>query len=178
MPNDDNILRLPVMSLAAEHLVMGWLMRRNILTYKAPPGNEGYDLICVHPDPRHVPARGQLAQVRVQVKSRYATDCHRGFPIKAASLDAFDFLVAVFLNIGNFNRGRDGSNGAREPDYYTLPQRFIREHHNASSSWEKVILSGLDGEIEEYRGEAGFELIARKLGVDRPTKVRGGGHGP
>lgn len=31
---------------------MGNLMRRNILTYKAPPMNEGYDLICIHPDPR------------------------------------------------------------------------------------------------------------------------------
>jgi hypothetical protein len=22
----------------------------NILAYKAPPNNEGYDLICIHPD--------------------------------------------------------------------------------------------------------------------------------
>ena len=46
-------LRLSVVSEGAEYLVMGNLMRRNILTYKAPPGNEGYDLICIHPDPRH-----------------------------------------------------------------------------------------------------------------------------
>jgi hypothetical protein len=46
-------LRLPVVSAGAEHLVMGYLMRRNILTYKAPPNNEGYDLICIHPDPRY-----------------------------------------------------------------------------------------------------------------------------
>lgn len=168
-------LRLPVMSLAAEHLVMGHLMRRNVLAYKAPPGNEGYDLICIHPDPRHIPGRGQLAQVRVQVKSRYATDCGRGFPVKAASLDAFDFLVAVFLNIGNFYRGRDGSSGAREPDYYTFPPEFIRAHHKATSSWEKVIISGLGPEIEQYKGEAGFELIAKKLGVPRPTKIRDNG---
>jgi len=43
---------------------MGHLMRRNILTYKAPPNNEGYDLICIHPDPRKV-----TRQIRVQVKS-------------------------------------------------------------------------------------------------------------
>ena len=30
-----------VVSLAAEHLVMGYLLRRNVLTYKAPAGNEG-----------------------------------------------------------------------------------------------------------------------------------------
>lgn len=58
-------LRLPVVSAGAEHLVMGYLMRRNILTYEAPRNNEGYDLICIHPDPRHKPKRGQLAQVRV-----------------------------------------------------------------------------------------------------------------
>jgi len=48
-----NALRLPVVAAGAEYLVMGHLMRRNILTYKAPPGNEGYDLICIHPDPRN-----------------------------------------------------------------------------------------------------------------------------
>jgi hypothetical protein len=44
-----NWLRLPVVSASSEYLVMGHLMRRNILTYKAPPNNEGYDLIEPHP---------------------------------------------------------------------------------------------------------------------------------
>lgn len=82
-------LRFPVVSLSAEYLVMGHLLRRNILTYKAPPGNEGYDLICIHPNPR-ISSR----QIRVQVKSRMATDCDRGFPVKAKTIDAFDFLVS------------------------------------------------------------------------------------
>lgn len=43
--------RYPVISHGAEYLVMGNLMRRDILTYKAPPQNEGYDLICIHPNP-------------------------------------------------------------------------------------------------------------------------------
>jgi hypothetical protein len=72
-----------------------YLMRRNILAYKAPPNNEGYDLICIHPDPRHQLMEKEVSQVRIQVKSRYATDCDRGFPVKEASLDAFDFLVVV-----------------------------------------------------------------------------------
>ena len=75
-------LRLPVVSTGAEYLVMGHLMRRNILTYKAPEGNEGYDLICIHPEPRYKPRINERTQVRVQVKSRYATDCDRGFPIR------------------------------------------------------------------------------------------------
>jgi hypothetical protein len=44
-------LRLPVVSLGAEHLTIGYLMRRNILAYKAPPNNQRYDLICIHPEP-------------------------------------------------------------------------------------------------------------------------------
>jgi hypothetical protein len=32
-------LRLPVLTEGAEHLVLGYLMRRNILAYKAPPKN-------------------------------------------------------------------------------------------------------------------------------------------
>src|ERR1039457_25587 len=94
MPKRD-ILPLPVVSAGAEFFVMGYLMRRNILAYKAPPGNEGYDLICIHPDPRHRARAEELPQVRVQVKSRYATDCDRGFPVKEESLDAFDFLVVA-----------------------------------------------------------------------------------
>jgi hypothetical protein len=57
---------------------MGYLTRRNILAYKAPPNDEGYDLICIHPNPRRV-----TRQIRVQVKSRLATDHGGGFPVKA-----------------------------------------------------------------------------------------------
>jgi len=84
MPNSKSkhqmYLRFLVVSLAAEYLIMGYLMRRNILAYKAPPNNEGYDLVCIHPDPRRV-----TNQIRVQMKSRYQTDSDRGFPIKDKS---------------------------------------------------------------------------------------------
>src|SRR5438874_1295792 len=127
--------RFPVVSLGAEFLVMGYLMRRNILSYKAPPHNEGYDLICIHPDPRHKLKANELAQVRVQVKSRYATDCDRGFPVKEASLDAFDFLIVAFLNIGNFYGRNNGLTGKDKPEFFTLTNEFIRKHHNPSWSW-------------------------------------------
>jgi hypothetical protein len=52
-------LQLPVVSAGAEYLVMGHLMRRNILIYMAPAGNQGYDLMCIHPDPRHQPMPGE-----------------------------------------------------------------------------------------------------------------------
>ena len=171
--NEQTPLRLPIVSAGAEFLVMGHLMRRNVLTYKAPQNHEGYDLICIHPNPRHQLGPGEVSQVRVQVKSRYATDCDRGFPVKEASLDAFDFLVVAFLNIGKFYNKNDGSTGMREPEFFTLTPEFVRQHHNALSSWQKVMLKTLETEIAPFKNEAGFELIAQKLGIPRPTKRKG-----
>ncbi len=151
---------------------MGQLMRRNILTYKAPQNNEGYDLICIHPDPRYKPKPTELAQVRVQVKSRYATDCDRGFPVKEVSFDAFDYLVIAFLNIGKFYGKNNGLEGAKELELYTLPKDFIKKHHQKTSSWQKVRLNTLQHEIEQYKDDVGFEQIAQHLGIPKPTKQR------
>src|ERR1700724_3361788 len=123
MPNRD-WLRLPVVSAGAEFLVMGHLMRRNILAYKAPPNNQGYDLICIHPDPKE-----STKPVRVQVKSRYQTDCDRAFPVKEKTFGSFDYLVIVFLNIGFFYRKIGKSDGIQPPEFYTLPKVFIEQHH-------------------------------------------------
>ena len=114
----------------------------------------------------------EKAQIRVQVKSRYATDCDRGFPVKEKSLDAFDYLIVVFLNIGNFYGRNDGSSGARDPEFFTLSQAFIREHHEPSSTWEKVRLKKLEDQIQPFKNEEGFEQIANALGVPRPQKIR------
>lgn len=141
-------------------------MRRNILSYKAPPNNEGYDLICIHPDPKK-----QSKSIRVQVKSRLATDCNRGFPVKEKSIIAFDYLVVVFLNVGYFMqkaKKHKSIEGAMEPEFYTFPSSFIKKHHDSRYSWEKVNVKGLD--IEKYKNEEGFELIAKKLKITYPEK--------
>lgn len=163
MSNED-ALRLPVVSLGAEFLVIGHLMRKNVLAYKAPPNNEGYDLICIHPDPRRT-----VEPVRVQVKSRYQTDCDRAFPVKERTFAAFDFLIIAFLNIGYFYRKRPAREGLCDPEFYTLPRDFIKEHYTVvASGWEKVKTRHLD--LEPFKNELGFELIAAALGVPYPSR--------
>jgi hypothetical protein len=141
-------------------------MRRNILAYKAPPNNEGYDLICIHPEPRKV-----TKQIRVQVKSRYQTDSNLAVPVKARTFDAFDYLVVAFLNIGYFyRRGQETRAGFREPEFYTLPREFVMKHHRVSQSgWDRLILKGLN--VEEYKNEVGFEQIANALEIPPPRRV-------
>jgi hypothetical protein len=157
--------RYPIISSGAEHLVMGYLMRRNILTFKAPPNHEGYDLICIHPG-----AKENGAHLRIQVKSRLATDSPLAFPVRKESLDAFDYLVLVLLNVGNFY-GRAKQNpaprGACTPTIFTFPQSFVKRHFDGSSSWKKVCLHQL--RLDRYRDDRGIERIARRLKIEYPT---------
>lgn len=164
--SQQDALRLPVVNLAAEHLAMGYLLRRNILTYKAPPNNEGYDLICLHPDPKV-----SRKSLRVQVKSRYQTDSNQGVPLKSKSLDAFDFLIVAFLNIGYYYaRQKETKSGLTPACFYTLPNSFVRQHHDrVGKGWEVFRTKNLD--LTAYRDELGFEQIAESLGVPYPARA-------
>lgn len=152
-------LRLPAVSLGAEYLTIGYLMRRNIMAYKAPPNNEGYDLICIHPDPKE-----KSKIIKVQVKSRYQTDSNGDFPVKDKTFDAFDYLIVVFLNVGYFYKARPKENSSG-PEFYTIPKDIIVKHHKiVASGWQKVETRKIEG-LDDYKNEKGFELIARDLGV-------------
>jgi hypothetical protein len=159
-------LRFAVLEHGAESLVQGYLMRRNILTYQAPRKNEGYDLICIHPDPRKKVRR----VIRVQVKSRYQTDCDRSVIVPRKSRDAFDFVVAVFLNVGYFYKTEGLNREEREPEFFTLPAKWVEQHRSKGSSWGKLSLK--QGGIERFKGDKGFELIADALGIDYPARLR------
>jgi hypothetical protein len=80
------------------------------------------------------------------------------------------------MNIGKFQGKNDGQSGAKAPEFYTLSRKFIRKHHDATSAWEKVRLRCLQTESVSFKDEAGkdedgFELVARKLGIPRPTRI-------
>ncbi len=156
---------LPLMHDAAEFLVMGHLLRRNILTYKAPPRNEGYDLICMHPDPRR-----RAKVVRVQVKSRYQTDCDKSVFVRGPAFSAFDFLIIVLLNIGwYFDRECTRPRiGRQDVEFITLPRSAAKRLYNpAKSGMDRVRTMGR--ELGRYKNEKGFELIAKALRVPYPT---------
>jgi len=162
--SDKAFRRFPVVSLSAEYLVVGYLMKRNILAYKAPPNNEGYDLICIHPDPKK-----KSKVIKVQVKSRYQTDCNRAFPVSDKTFGAFDYCIIVFLNIGYFYRKHPVLEGRREIEFYTLPNKYIREHHHkAKNGWQIVKTRNLN--MDEYKNDSGIELIAQDLGVEYPDR--------
>ena len=128
-----------------------------------------YDLICIHPNPRDAgPA------VRVQVKSRLATDSDRSILVKPNTLGGFDFLIVVYLNVGYFlsmAKRHQLREGERDPEFLTLPNEIVRAHTVKTSSWGKVRFKGLD--LDPYRGTRGFDLIADKLGVPYPVKAKG-----
>lgn len=152
-------LRFPTVSLGAEYLTIGYLMRRNIMAYKAPPNNEGYDLICIHPDPKE-----KSKIIKVQVKSRYQTDSNRAFPVKDKTFGAFDYLIVVFLNVGYFYK-TNAKDDPVSPEFYTIPKDIIVKHHKiVASGWQKVETRKIEG-LDEYKNEKGFELIAKDLGV-------------
>jgi len=165
-------LLFPIVSLGAEYLTIGQLMRRNILSYKAPQNNEGYDLICIHPDPRHKAKPEEHQIIRVQVKSRYQSDSNMSIDVSKKTLDAFDYLIAVFMNIGEFFNGKDGSKGEKEIEYYTLPSSFVKDHHKITSNRGQIRLNKLQKEIKQYKNRAGFELIASDLGISKPKRLR------
>ena len=106
----------------------------------------------------------------MQVKSRLATDHGGGFMLKGRTIGAFDYLILVQFNIGYFfgKRNRPAAESRLDPTFYTLPAAFVRKHHDATSSWEKVNLRGLD--LTPYKNHVGFEQIAKALAVPYPVK--------
>lgn len=143
----------------SEYLVMGYLMCRNIRVRKARPENKGFDLVCVH---AHRPIGKQL---RIQVKSRSQASNDRSVRVSKRSIDGFDYLVAVFLNITR-------KKPTATPEFYTVPQRWVRDHHEEyPSGGGKVFFKkkGMQGRMERFKDDRGFEQIARALRVPNPA---------
>lgn len=124
----------------AEFLVLGLLLVEGIQATKAYTRFPGYDLLAFNPDNRR--------QARIQVKSRWATDYDRGFPIKRFDCD---FVVHVALNRGYRYRKQAsaGDSGRAAPQVYVLPVDLVRQAQRPASTWSKVRLYDIPA-VEDY----------------------------
>lgn len=126
-------------SEGAEFLVLGHLLIEGISAYKAYVNFPGYDLTAVEPETNKI--------ARIQVKSRWATDYDKSFPLK--SLDC-DFVVHVALNRGyRFRKkGKVDENEIRPPDFYIFPIDIISTARN-EKGWNKVNIRKVDN-LDSY----------------------------
>jgi PD-(D/E)XK endonuclease len=138
-------------SEGAEFLVMANLLIEGIFCYKAYVNFPGYDLIAVNPISQKV--------VRIQVKSRWATDYDKSFPIKNFNCD---FVVHVALNRGyRFSkRNKVGDSGKKSPEFYILPISVVKAAQNVADKWGKVTITNIP-DIEKYKDK--WELISSFL---------------
>jgi len=151
--------KVRVVSEGSEYLVLEYLMCRNIRVRKARPGNQGYDLLCGHPQ------RRTEKQLRIQVKSRSQLPNDGSVPLSKRTIDGFDYLVAVFLNITR-------KNPTVSLEFCTVPRQWVREHHEQyRSGCGKVFLKkkGMEAEMASFKNDRGFEKIARELRVPSPA---------
>ncbi len=128
-------------SEGAEFYILGLLMINGVWSYKTYTNMAGYDIMCVNPI--------NQKNARVQVKSRWATDSNKSFPIK--NLDC-DFVVYINLNRGYwYNKNKRGDiSGIKVPDIFVFPINLIKEIRDDNSDWKKVNTKKIE-DLEYYR---------------------------
>lgn len=127
-------------SEGAEFLVLGMLLIEGLHAFKAYTNFAGYDLVALEP--------GTGRSARIQVKSRWATDYDRSFPIKNFQCD---FVVLAALNRGcRFGRKSVSlTNGRAPPRLYCFPVDLVRAAQSPTDKWGKVSLARIP-DAESY----------------------------
>lgn len=125
-------------------MVLGLLLLEGIQCFKAYTNFTGYDLVAVHKQ------TGKSA--RIQVKSRWATDSGKAFPIK--NFDC-DFVVFAALNRGiRYRMPKNVTNelnhGRRDPDFYCFPAQVIVSARRTTDSWSKVSINSI-ADVDQYK---------------------------
>lgn len=124
-------------SEGAEFLVLGLLLIEGIHCFKAYTNFSGYDLVAVNP------SSGKTA--RIQVKSRWATNSNRRFPVK--NFDC-DFLVFAALNrgfrYGQYRKHNQNADiGRKSPNFYCVPVSVARKAQEPGSAWGLVRIKNI-----------------------------------
>jgi len=141
----------------AECLVQGMLCRAAIPTFKAPAFRAAYDLIAVNPKTK--------ISTTIQVKSRFQTDCDRGFLIN--QIDA-DYFVFVFLNMGNWYEGKPDE-GVCAPEFYIVPKSEVNKFAHRTKRMVKIYIKHGDPNFERFRDA--WHLIAQDLKIDIRSSI-------
>lgn len=124
----------------AEFLVLGMLLVDGLHAFKAYTNFAGFDLVTLE--------LGSGKSARIQVKSRWATNYDRSFPIK--NFDC-DFVVHAALNRGyRFGRNVDDpKKGRQAPRLYCFPIELVRAAQSPTDKGGKVSLARIPG-VESY----------------------------
>jgi hypothetical protein len=107
-------------------------------------------LHALHENPRR--SRGtdpDKCSARIQVKSRWATNYDRSFPIKNYDCD---FVVHVALNRG-YRFGRKpkvGDSGVKDPEFYIFPVALVKAALNPNSARGKTYIRNIP-DVEQYK---------------------------
>lgn len=141
-------------SEGAEFLVLGNLLIEGITCFKAYVNFRGYNLVAVNPE--------HSKTARIQVKSRWATNYDKSFPIK--NFDC-DFVVHVALNRGyRFGKSpKPDDSGILEPVYYVFPVDVVQAARNVNDTWGKVTISNI---VDHKKYLNGWHFIAEYLGIE------------
>jgi hypothetical protein len=140
-------------SEGAEFLVLGMLLIEGIHCFKAYTNFAGYDLIAVNP--------ASQKQARIQVKSRWATNYNRRFPIKNFNCD---FVVHAALNRGFSWKKGDPLAGKKSPQFYCFPVEVVKAAKIVNSSWGMVSINSIPN-LSGY--ENAWDLIRDFLNCKR-----------
>jgi hypothetical protein len=121
-------------SQGAEFMVLGLMLIEGISCYKSYVNFKGYDLFAVNTETEKV--------ARIQVKSRWATNYDKSFPIK--NFDC-DFVVHVALNRGySFGKTSKGiDTGIKSPEFFVFPTQLVKDAQNKNSSWGKIRITNI-----------------------------------
>jgi hypothetical protein len=120
-------------SEGAEFLVLGKLLVEGIPCYKAYVNFPGFDLTAINSDAEKI--------ARIQVKSRWATNYDKGFPIKNFGCD---FVVHVALNRGYAfgKKSTKSDSGIKPTKVYVLPVDMVKYTAIGRTLGERSILTG------------------------------------
>lgn len=153
---------------AAEFLLLGHLLLEGIHASKAYTRYPGFDVLAANP------SAGRLC--KIQVKSRWATDYDRKFPLKQSS--DCDFVVFAELNRGyrGYRRRKAGQagDGRKQPRFFVFPVGKLNSQVKVTGGWSKVALADVAG-FEEYLERWDLIRTFLKLPPVAPPKEDGPG---